>query len=42
MKKDYQDPELEIIELSDEDVVTTSDEGYCEGPTALEGGCPLD
>ena len=35
MKKEYQEPNMEIIELDDDDIVVTS--GFCQGETGLEG-----
>lgn len=39
VKEEYQELTIEVIELADEDIVTTS--GFCQGPTAVEGSCQM-
>ncbi len=42
MKKEYEDPSLEIIDLDDEDIVTASGDNPCSEETEIPGECTID
>lgn len=42
MKKEYEDPSMEIIDLGDEDILTSSPDNPCSEETEIPGGCPID